>query len=73
MLQANINPINNLNNPFTVNPILYSDWTSKTKRPMDSRLRFNGKIPNLGSLKMPKWQPSLIKAIKIYLKDRDFE
>lgn len=73
VISSNINQINNYNNPSIVNPILYSDWTSKTKRPMDSRLSFNGKIPNLGLLKMPKWQPSLIKAIKIYLKGRDFE
>lgn len=73
LISSTLNKINKSENLFIVKPILYSDWGSKTKRPLDSRLNFNGEIPNLGKLKMPNWETSLMLALEQYLKDINYE
>ena len=73
LISSTLNKINKSENLFIVKPILYSDWGSKTKRPLDSRLNFNGEIPNLGKLKMPNWKTSLMLALEQYLKDINYE
>tara|TARA_B100000575_G_scaffold70587_1_gene54867 strand:- start:839 stop:1762 length:924 start_codon:yes stop_codon:yes gene_type:complete len=73
IISSFLNKNNQVENPFTVNPILYSDWGSKVKRPLDSRLSFYGEIPNLCELKMPNWKTSLMVVLENYLKDIDYE
>lgn len=73
LISSTLNKINQVDNLFIVNPILYKDWGSKTERSLDSRLNFYGEIPNLGKLKMPNWKISLIVALKGYLKSIDYE
>ena len=60
LISSTLNKINQVDNLFIVNPILYKDWGSKTERSLDSRLNFYVEIPNLGKLKNAKLKLPLL-------------